>query len=90
MTAADLPGAELVDRGLQDLARGVTSVESLLVSIGAPRLRALGIEVPAGLEEPELKLYLALVPQFGNAAHGRYNALVRLLVSFQRAAACAR
>jgi hypothetical protein len=33
-----LPGADLIERGLADLARGVESVESLLVSIGAPRL----------------------------------------------------
>lgn len=90
MIPTDFPGAPLIERGLVDLARGATSVEALLVSVGAPRLRALGIDVPAGLEEPELNLYRALVVQFGDGAHGRYNALVRLLVSFQRAAACAR
>jgi hypothetical protein len=40
-----LPGEDLVQRGLEDLAVGVESVESLLVSIGAPRLAALGLPV---------------------------------------------
>jgi hypothetical protein len=37
-----LPGGELVSQGIRDLERGVESAESLLVSIGAPRLRRLG------------------------------------------------
>ena len=45
MVAPDLPGADLIERGLKDLDQGVTSVESLLVSIGAPRLRAVGVEM---------------------------------------------
>lgn len=90
MIARDLPGTELVEQGLHDLASGVTSVESLLVSIGAPRLRALGMEVPTALENADLQLYEVLARRHGDAAHARFNSLVRLLVSFQRAAACAR
>ena len=90
MIAPDLPGADLVERGLEDLARGVTSVESLVVSIGAVRLRVVSVDVPTALPDPELRLYEVLAGQYGDAAHARYNALVRLLVSFQRAAACAR
>jgi hypothetical protein len=37
-----LSGAELVEKDLADLAGGVETVESLLVSTVAPRLRALG------------------------------------------------
>lgn len=90
MMAASLPGADLVERGLAALARGQVTAESLLVSIAAPRLRALGTDVPATLPDPELELYRLLVREHGDAAHGRYNALVRQMVSFQRAAACAR
>jgi hypothetical protein len=90
MTTAGLPGADLIEVGLRDLSHGTESVESLLVSIAASRLRALGIEVPTPLENPELTLYHRLVAVHGEAAHSRYNALVRRLVSFQRAAACAR
>ena len=82
-----LPGEDLVREGLADLQRGVESIESLLVSIGAPRLRRLGISIPKPLPEPELRLYEVLSEQHGDAAHSRYNALVRRLVSFERASA---
>jgi hypothetical protein len=85
----DLPGADLVTAGLDDLRRGEATVEALLVSIGASRLRAAGLDVPEPLPEPELSLYELLRREHGDDAHGRYNALVRRLVSFQRAAECA-
>ena len=68
---------------------GSDSVEALLVSIGAPRLRALGIELPTAIASPEHRLYEALAREGGDAAHSHYNALIRRLVSFERAAACA-
>jgi hypothetical protein len=85
-----LPGDELVRQGIGDLDRGVESVEALLVSIGAPRLRRLGFVVPKPLASPEQRLYELLRSQHGDAAHGRYNALIRRLVSFERAAGLAR
>jgi hypothetical protein len=84
-----LPGEELVAQGLADLRAGVESAEALLVSIGAPRLTALGFEVPDPLAFAEHRLYQLLRAQAGDAAHSRYNALVRRLVSFERAAECA-
>ena len=84
-----LPGGDLVEVGLRDLAARMVTDESLLVSIGRPRLVQLGLDVPAGLDNPEHRLYDSLSGQFGDAAHGRYNALVRRLVSFERALACA-
>ncbi len=84
-----LPGGDLVETGLGDLAEGIVSDESLLVSIGRPRLVRLGLDVPAGFDDPEHQLYHRLTDRFGDAAHGRYNALVRRLVSFERALACA-
>ena len=84
-TQARLPGEELVERGLRDLAAGVESIEALLVSIGAPRLRRLGLNIEP-LAAPEARLYRLLADTNGNAAHSRYNALVRRLVSFERAA----
>ena len=83
-----LPGGDLVETGLRDLVERVVSDESLLVSIGRPRLVQLGLEVPAGFNDPEHRLYDRLSERFGDAAHGRYNALVRRLVSFERALAC--
>jgi hypothetical protein len=87
---ARLPGAELVEKGVADLAEGVETVESLLVSVGAPRLRELGFDVWAPFEDPEERLYLRLAEGDPAGAHGRYNALVRRLVSFERAAESAR
>ena len=84
-----LPGADLVLAGLADLERGVESIPSLLVQIGAPRLRQLGFEVPlSALPSPEMRLYEVLSIEHGDGAHSQYNALIRRLVSFERAAAC--
>jgi hypothetical protein len=84
-----LPGADLVEKGLRDLERGTESVESLLVSLSAPRLRTLGLVVPEPWADPELRLYRMLAERYGAGAHARYNALLRRVVSFQRAHACA-
>jgi hypothetical protein len=86
---AALPGAEIVERGIEDLARGVESQEALLVSIGAPRLRRIGFAVSRTLPAPEDRLYELLSRVDSDSAHSRYNALIRRLVSFERAAECA-
>ncbi|MCA1656902.1 MAG: hypothetical protein LC713_04205 [Actinobacteria bacterium] len=83
-----LPGSELVEAGLRELAEGRCTIPALLVSIGAPRLRQLGFEL-SPIEDPEHTLYELLAAEDPDSAHGRYNALVRRLVSFERAAACA-
>jgi hypothetical protein len=88
MTLLALPGGDLIEAGLQDLAAGRRSVPALLVSIGAPRLRQLGFVLENPIPEPEKALYAILHTENEDAAHSRYNALVRRLVSFERAAAC--
>ena len=45
--------------------------------------------MPEPLPEPELALYRLLGQEHGADADGRYNALVRRLISYQRAAECA-
>lgn len=84
-----LPGAELVEKGLSDLERRDESVEALLVSIGAPRLRSIGLAVPPAIPTPEHRLYMLLAESKGDGAHSAYNSLIRRLVSFERTAACA-
>ena len=85
-----LPGYALVREGLDDLAAGKQSVAALLVMIGAPRLRRIGIHIPAGnVDDPEHRLYERLAADDADSAHARYNALIRELVSFERAAECA-
>ena len=86
---AALPGGELVQRGIEDLRAGRESVEALLVSIGAARLRAAGVSVPAAIPSPEHRLYGLLSREGTDAAHSAYNSLIRRLVSFERAAECA-
>jgi hypothetical protein len=89
MNLQALPGGDLVQEGLADLARGVESIPALLVSIGAPRLRRIGLPVPAGvIPSPEHRLYERLAESDPDSAHSRYNALVRRLVSFESAAEC--
>lgn len=75
--------------GLSDLQAGLRTAAALVVSIGAPRLRALGFEVPAPVDDAEHALFHLLAESDPDAAHGRYNALLRRLVSFERAASCA-
>ena len=85
---AALPGANLVAAGIEALRRGETTEEALLVLIGAWRLRAAGLDVPAtpDLEtSPEIALYGMIAARRPADAHSRYNALVRRLVSFERA-----
>ncbi len=80
-----LPGGELIRQGLSELAASSETVPSLLVSIGAPRLRRLGIEVPdPAFDDPEHRLYRLLARENPDSAHSRYNALIRRLVSFER------
>lgn len=82
------PGADLINRGIADLSAGKETAEALLVSIGATRLRSVGLNPPSPIESPEHKLYLLLARERGDAAHSAYNALVRRLTSFERTARC--
>lgn len=84
--ASDLPGHELIREGLLDLAEGRESESGLLVAMAAPRLRALGFDVPeGGGERPSHRLY-ELLSEADQGAHSRYNALIARVVSFARAA----
>lgn len=83
-----VPGADLVERGIEDLKGERESVEALLVSVGAPRLAMAGISVPSPISSPEHKLYAQLAREKANGAHSAYNALIHRLVSFERAVGC--
>jgi len=86
MTFDSLPGGALVARGLSDIAAGATTEAALLVMIGAPRLRGLGLDVPPNVTpNPETELYQRLATTGPDSAHSRYNAMIRVLVSFERA-----
>lgn len=89
MNSTDLspfPNGNMIAQGLDDLSRGLESAAALLVLIGGPRLRRLGFDVPeiAGTP-PEHRLYELLARTDQDSAHSRYNAMIRGLVSFERA-----
>lgn len=77
-----LPGGDLIDAGLADLASERTTLESLAVSLAAPRLRREGVPVGPALEDPERRLFERLARTEGDLAHARYNAYLTRLVSF--------
>ena len=81
-----LPASDLIEAGLSDLREQRETIAALLVSIGAPKLRSLGISVPDALPaNPEHRLYDLLAGDDSDSAHSKYNALIRKLVSFERA-----
>jgi hypothetical protein len=88
---AVLPGEDLIEAGLRDLRAGEETIEALLVAIGAPRLRSLGLRLPNKLpKNPEHRLYDLLAKDDQDSAHSRYNAYIRKLVSYERAAECVK
>jgi hypothetical protein len=84
-----LPGGLLVRRGVDDLRRGQVTPAALLVSLAATRLGSLGVPVVDPLPDADHRLWELLAEEDVDGAHGRMNALVRELVSFERALACA-
>jgi hypothetical protein len=85
---SQLPGGDLIAKGLQDLARSSETVEALLVSIATPRLRDLGLLVMAPLPDAEHRLYEQLAREDPDSAHSRYNALLRRLTSLESTLEC--
>lgn len=83
-----LPGNDLIVTGVEDLRHQRETIAALLVAIGAPKLRSLGLEVPEDVpSNPEHRLYDLLSDSESDSAHSKYNALIRRLVSFERALA---
>jgi hypothetical protein len=85
-----LPGGERMLQGLQDWRAGRTTINSCLVVIAFGKFRAAGlVSGEAPFPEAELVLY-DLLKKEGHNAYGRYNSLIRELVSFGRALARAQ
>ena len=85
-----LPGGEIVDRGLADLADGTVSPESLVVSLAAPRLRREGLPLGSVQTDAEDRLYDLLSSASGDLAHARYAAYLEQIASFADACHLAR
>jgi len=86
-----LPGGEIVDAGLSALSRGEESMESLLVSLAAPRLKREGVPLPRDVfVDADVRLYRLLERNDAGLAHSRYLACLRQAESFANACARAR
>lgn len=73
-----LPGEDLIEEGVRDLHAQRETIAGLLVAIGSPRLRRLGIELPDTLpENPEDRLSELLAKDEPDSAHSRYNGKFR-------------
>jgi hypothetical protein len=82
-----LPGEDLIEAGLRDLREGRESIAGLLVAIGSPRLRRLGLDLLSDLpSNPEHRLYHLLAKDDSDSAHSRYNAYLRHLIVFEHSA----
>lgn len=83
---ANLPGAERVLEGLEDYRENRISMAACLVRMARPRLSKIGLmdSIPLQDDGAELELFDLLQHQ-GNQAYSRYNALIRELVSFEKA-----
>jgi hypothetical protein len=85
MDLTELPGAELILPGLNDLQEGRNNtIGALLVTIASTRLTTAGLVVPPKahlLPEPELTLYARLQEEQDDA-YAYYNALLNSLNSF--------
>jgi hypothetical protein len=84
MKLNELPGAELILPGLDDLRNGhTTTIGALLITIASQRLTAAGLDFPKDhlIPEPELALYAHLQRQRSDA-YPYYNALLNSLNSF--------
>jgi hypothetical protein len=90
MIDPSLPGADLVEQGLNDLEHGLETAPAMLVAMAFERLREVGIEAPREVADAHLRLYALLSAELGDGAHSRYNALRRRLISFLHAKACVR
>lgn len=89
--AIGLPGGAAIDAGLAALATGEESIESLLVSLAAPRLKREGVPLTHDVfPDADVRLYRLLERTDGDLAHARYLAYLRQVASFADACANAR
>ncbi len=89
-----LPIQDCIEKGIKKLnekSPPEETLETLLVSIGAPKLISCGYSIKQTIKNPEIKLYDYLSRYFEhNRVHSAYNAYIRRLVSFERALQCVK
>jgi hypothetical protein len=82
-----LPGAELIQQGMEELAAGTESIPAMLVAIGAHRIKERLPELGTDSlpHRPERILYRLLRDEHPREAYSQYNAYLRRLSRFCRA-----
>ena len=88
--ALGFPGGAMVDTGLAELADGKATIESLLISLAAPRLVREGVPVGRVHDNAEDRLFRLLARTAGDLAHARYTAYLRQMSSFADACSSER
>lgn len=84
---AQLPGAEIVLPGIEDLKAGRDTVNALAVSLAAQKLGVGDLVGAPVIGNPAAhRLYSRLNRELGDGAHSRYNAILARVASFARAA----
>lgn len=89
----ELPGAEIVLPGLEDLRHGRDTIDAASVLVASRRLESAGLKVPSGSGaegEPGHHVFRLLVESGIADPHSRYNAILRRIGSFARALEGAR
>ena len=82
-----LPGEQLVAQGVADLLAQRRSPAAMVVALARERLVAVGVEVPeVTVDRAAHELYALLAADDATGAHSRYNALIRQIASYARAA----
>ncbi|MCH1506851.1 MAG: hypothetical protein L7V86_24960 [Verrucomicrobiales bacterium] len=85
----EYPGGYLIAEGIDDYAVGKRTIPACLVAIAASTLRQIGLPISDSpshiISEPEHQLYELLRLESGDA-YSQYNAFLRQLTSFIRAA----
>ncbi len=83
---AELPGAEIVLPGIEDLKAGRETINALAVRAAAAKLGVRDLVGEMDAAEPAAhRLYAHLNNELGDAAHSRYNAILRRVAKFTRA-----
>lgn len=74
--------------GLDDPRHGRETIASLLVAMGT-QASQLGLEIPDDLSaNPQRRFCDLLAQDDSDSAHSRYNAYLRRLITYERAAEC--
>jgi hypothetical protein len=83
------PSGDLIAKGIDDYATGQRTIPACLVAIAASTLRQIGLPISTSsahiITEPEHHLYELLRLEAGDA-YSQYNAFLKQLASFIRAA----